>query len=79
MYNSQNMQKDIASKRIFYWKRIYVRKSREKKFLEKKPGNKNFGSEEKKNLELWIMHFHLLEDFFSEDFLIKGLFFHRTF
>ena len=23
--------------------RIYVRKSREKKFLEKKPGNKNFG------------------------------------
>jgi len=22
---------------------IYVRKSREKKFLEKKPGNKNFG------------------------------------
>ena len=25
-------------------------------------------SEEKKNLALWIMHFHLLEDFFSEDF-----------
>jgi len=23
--------------------RFYVRKSREKKFLEKKPGNKNFG------------------------------------
>ena len=27
-------------------------------------------SEEKKNLELWIVHFHLLEDFFSEDFFV---------
>jgi len=35
MYNTQNMQKDIASKRIFNWKWIYVRKSRDKKFLEK--------------------------------------------
>ena len=38
-------------------------RSQEKKSREEKS--------EEKNLELWIMNFHLLEDFFSDNFLYK--------
>ena len=50
LHNFEHFCKTISSKYRFRYIKsfltvcgIYVRKSREKRFLEKKPGNKNFG------------------------------------